>query len=79
MFFGGLKYTGILLIDVFFLVILIFNIEHNHLGFLFQFFFLAEQCVLLAGESEEEGFPRRPCSDIIMWTGDSALCQHTVS
>lgn len=48
-----------------FFVILFFHIEHNHLGFLFQFCLLAVQCELLAGQSEEEGFPRRPGSDIL--------------
>lgn len=79
MFFRGLKCTDILLINVFFLVTLFFHVEHNQLGFLFQFCFLAVQCEFLAGESEEEGFSRRPCSDIIMWPGDSALCHDTVS
>lgn len=40
---------------------------------------LCMQHVLLAGKSEEKGFPRRLCSDVLMWSGDSTLPQHTIS
>lgn len=59
--------AGIFMLHVFFLGVFFFffHVETETPDDYAQFCFLSLHCIFMARESEEEGFPRRPCSNVL--------------